>query len=448
MYLIGNGPLFTRDQEHPFYENGAIYIEKGIIMEVGTFKEMQTKYAHVPLIDAKNQWIMPALINPHHHIYSAFGRGISIDNHQPNNFIDVLEGMWWKLDEHLSIEDCIYSAKATFIDSIENGVTTIFDHHASYGATKNSLIEIAKVAQEYGLRACLSYEISDRHGKEKMEEALNENLSMIEYAKQDQNDQLAAMIGLHASFTLSDETLQTCLAKKPKDVGFHIHIAEGIEDVEDSISKYGIRTVHRLDQLGILDDLCIAGHCIHIDESEMACLKNRNVAVIHNPESNMGNAVGCPDVLTMMKKGILMGLGSDGYTSDVFESYKVANILHKHEKHHPNVAWSEIPEMLFENNAKIANRYFKTPLGKIKQNYSADIIFIDYDPLTPVNVNNVNSHLLFGVNGKSVTMTMARGNMLMRDRQLIGIDKHEVMKESRRLAEACWKRINKREGNV
>lgn len=442
MFLIGNGRLFTRDTEHPYIECGGILVDGNIIKEIGTFDELKAKYPNLEVIDANNQIIMPAFINVHNHIYSALARGLSIKNHNPKNFIEILEGLWWNLDEHLTLEDDKVSAEVTYLNCIENGVTTIFDHHASYKKTEGSLMEIAKVAKDYKIRTCLCYEVSDRNGEEEMKKAVKENVDFINYANEDKTDMIKGTMGLHASFTLSDETLRYVVEQNPKNGGYHIHIAEGTTDVEDSLSKYGVRTVERLNAMGILGPKTVAGHCIYIDDNELDILKETDTMVVHNPESNMGNAVGAPDILKIYDKGILIGLGTDGYTNDMVESYKVANILQKHMHKDPNCAWGEIPTMLFENNAKIANRFFSTPLGKIKEGYAADIIFVDYDPLTPMDENNVNSHILFGINGYSVTTTICNGEVLMRDRKLLHIDKKKVMEESRKQAADLWKRVN------
>lgn len=442
MFLIGNGRLFTRDTEHPYIECGGILVDGNIIKEIGTFDELKAKYPNLEVIDANNQIIMPAFINVHNHIYSALARGLSIKNHNPKNFIEILEGLWWNLDEHLTLEDDKVSAEVTYLNCIENGVTTIFDHHASYKKTEGSLMEIAKVAKDYKIRTCLCYEVSDRNGEEEMKKAVKENVDFINYANEDKTDMIKGTMGLHASFTLSDETLRYVVEQNPKNGGYHIHIAEGTTDVEDSLSKYGVRTVERLNAMGILGPKTVAGHCIYIDDNELDILKETDTMVVHNPESNMGNAVGAPDILKIYDKGILIGLGTDGYTNDMVESYKVANILQKHMHKDPNCAWGEVPTMLFENNAKIANRFFSTPLGKIKEGYAADIIFVDYDPLTPMDENNVNSHILFGINGYSVTTTICNGEVLMRDRKLLHIDKKKVMEESRKQAADLWKRVN------
>lgn len=442
MYLIGNGKLFTRDTERPYLENGGLIVEGNLIKEIGIFADLQKKYPDAEIIDAKNQVIMPAFINVHNHIYSALARGLSIKNHNPKNFLEILEGLWWNLDNHLTLENDKASAKVTYLNCIENGVTTVFDHHASFFDTEGSLKEIAQIAKEYKIRTCLCYEVSDRNGEEEMKKAVKENVDFINYANEDSSDMIKGTMGLHASFTLSDETLRYVTEQNPEGAGYHIHIAEGMADLEDSLEKYGMRTVERLHSRGILGPKTVAGHCIYIDDNEINILKETDTMVIHNPESNMGNAVGAPDVLKIFSKGILIGLGTDGYTNDMLESMKVANILQKHMHKDPNCAWGEIPTMLFENNAKIANRFFDTPLGQLKEGYAADIIFVDYDPLTPMDENNLNSHVLFGMNGSLVTTTICNGEVLMRDRKLLHINKEEVMEESRREAADLWMRVN------
>lgn len=386
---------------------------------------------------------MPGLINTHNHIYSAMARGLSVKGYNPKNFMDILHGLWWELDYKLNIEQIKQSADVSYIDCIKNGVTTVFDHHASYGAIKDSLFVISESAKNLGVRTCLCYEVSDRHGEDKMKEAVKENVEFINATIKDNSEMVKGMIGLHAAFTLSNETLEYCATNKPDEVGYHIHVAEGIDDIYDSLQRHGKRVVNRLFDMNILGKKTIAAHCIHINNAEIEILKNTDTVVVHNPESNMGNAVGCPPVLELMEKGVMVGLGTDGYTNDMVESMKVANILHKHNKCNPSVAWGEIPTILFDNNRTIANRYFNKTLGVIKKGACADIIVTDYNPLTPMDASNIDSHILFGMNGRSVTSTIINGKVLMKDRVLVNIDEEEVLEKSRELAKKLWRAINK-----
>lgn len=439
MLLIGNGIVITKDPLHPLITDGGVCIENDYILEVGTTLSLKAKYPHATWLDAKGNLIMPGLINTHNHIYSAFARGISLNGPPSQNFLEVLENMWWRIDRHLTLEDTTYSAYWTLLDSIKNGVTTVFDHHASYGSIEGSLFAISDVANELGIRTNLCYEVSDRDGQEKMKAAVKENVDYMKTHRTDKNHR--GMMGLHAAFTLSDSTLTYCAEQMPYDAGYHIHVAEGINDLHDSLKYHGKRIVNRLYDRGILGPKTIAGHCIHISPEEMGILKATDTMVVHNPESNMGNAVGCPPVLELFKKHILIGLGTDGYTNDLFESLKVANLLHKHHLGNPSVAWVEIPTMLFDHNVSIVNRFFDTPVGILKAGASADVIIAEYIPQTPLTPNNIYSHLLFGLNGRCITTTIASGKILMKDREILVADELRLMAKARALASELWKRV-------
>lgn len=442
MLVIGNGKLFTRNDEMPFVENGAVAIEGTKIAAVGETEAIKKQYGDAEFIDAKGGVIMPAFINTHEHIYSAMARGLSIKGYNPKGFLDILDGQWWTIDRHLTLEQTKYSAVETLISCIRNGVTTVFDHHASFGQIGGSLFTIADVAKELGVRACLCYEISDRDGMDKARESVMENAEFIRYALKDDTDMIAGMMGMHAQFTISDATMELAAANKPDEVGYHIHVAEGIEDLHDCLKKYGKRIVDRLMNFNILGEKTLLGHCIYINPHEMDLIKDTNTMVVHNPESNMGNACGCPPTMELVHRGILTGLGTDGYTHDMIESYKVANVLHKHHLCDANAAWGEVPKMLFENNAAIANRYFKTPLGVLKEGAAGDVIVVDYNPPTQLDASNINGHILFGMTGRDVVTTVANGRVLMKDREIKVIDVEEAMAKCREESAKLWHSIN------
>lgn len=442
MMIIGNGRLVTRDPANPFLENGAVAIEGTTIQKVGTLEEVKAAYPDAEFIDAKGGVIMPAFINVHEHIYSAFARGLSINGYNPKGFLDILDGMWWTIDRHLTLEQTRLSAMATYVDCIKNGVTTIFDHHASFGEITGSLFKIEEAAKETGIRSCLCYEISDRDGMDKARAAIQENVDFIRHAQADDSDMIAGMMGMHASFTISDETMERCAKEKPDGVGYHIHVAEGIEDLHACLKDHGKRIIDRLMDCDVLGEKTLTAHCIYVNKHEMDLLRDTGTMVVHNPESNMGNACGCPPTMAIFHNGVLTGLGTDGYTHDMTESFKVANVLHKHHLCDANAAWGEVPEMLFVGNAKIANRYFKKPLGILKEGAAADVIVTDYDPLTPMNETNINGHILFGMTGRSVVTTVANGKVLMKDRILTTVDEAKVMADCRQAAMELAKSIN------
>lgn len=442
MILVGNGRLITKNEQNPYMDDGCVVIEGNVIKEIGSTKEMKEKYSSHEFIDANKKVIMPGLINTHMHIYSSFARGMAVPGKPSENFMEILENLWWRLDKKLTLEDTKYSAYSTYIECIKNGVTTVFDHHASPFAIEGSLFTIKDVAKNLGIRTNLCYEVSDRDGLKTIDQGIKENVDFIKFAQNDESDMVKGMFGLHAAFTLSDETLEKCANEMANlDAGYHVHTAEGIDDVIINKEKYNKKVVQRLNDFNVLNDKTIAVHCIHIDSEEMELIKENKSFVVHNPESNMGNSVGCAPVVHLLNKGITVGLGTDGYTSDMFESLKVANIIHKHQLRDPRVGWAEAPTMLFENNRKIASKHYKKDLGVLKEGAYADVIVVDYIPHTPLNENTENGHIIFGMTGRSVDTTIINGKVLMKDRILLNIDESGILSKSRELSKKLWSRI-------
>ena len=312
MNLVINGRLITRDEGGKgYYEHGAVAYEGTTITEVGEESVLRAKYPQANLIDAKGGVIMPAFINAHTHIYSALARGLSIVGNNPTNFYEVLDGTWWAIDRKLTLAGTRASADALYMDCIKQGVTTIFDHHASYAEIPGSLHTIAASAKKFGIRSCLCYEVSDRDGEEKCLQAIQENADFITECERNRDPMLAAMFGGHALFTISDKTFDRMVAANNGRTGYHIHVSEGMNDVYDSLQNYGRRPVQRLQDHGILGEKTILGHCIHVNTAEMEIIKDTGTMVVNNPESNMGNAIGICPVIQLHKRGILLGMGTD-----------------------------------------------------------------------------------------------------------------------------------------
>jgi len=440
--LVGNGRMITHDDRQPFFENGCVALCDGLIDAVGPTVELQAAHPGAEFVDARGRVIMPGLINTHTHLYSAFARGMALNEDAPGNFSQILERLWWRLDKALTLDDVYWSAMVGMIASIRNGVTTIFDHHASSTAVQGSLFRIATAAHETGLRSCLCYEVSDRHGAEIAGQGIDENRMFIQHCKDSRDDRLRGLLGMHASFTLSDETLSQCgQVAADLGAGFHVHTAEAASDAENCRQEHGKSIVERWSDFGILSAQTLLAHCVHVDGHDIELLRATQTNAIHNPQSNMGNAVGCAPVLEMIGRGVHVGLGTDGYTANMFESTKAANLLQKHHTGDPRVACAEPPQMLFQENAAIASEGFGRPLGKFIPGAKADIILVNYDPPTPMSAENLNGHIHFGFTGGAVETVIIGGQIVMDDRQLVAVDEKEVMAKSRAAAAEMWKRF-------
>ena len=444
MLLIANGRVITRDSANPYFEDGAVVIDGTRIKEVGERAALEAKYPEASFVDAHGGVIMPGLINAHTHIYSGLARGLSIEGNNPTNFYEILDGTWWNIDRHLTLDGTRACAYATILDSIRNGVTTLFDHHASFKEIEGSLFAIRDVAKELGIRACLCYEVSERDGEEKCLAGIKENGAFSRWAAKEGDDMIAAMFGGHALFTISDATFEKMVEENNGLTGFHIHVSEGLDDVYDSMNKYGTRSVHRLLANGILGKKTMLGHCIHINPAEMDIIKETGTWVVNNPESNMGNAVGCAPVLKMMEKGIPVCMGTDAYTHDMLESLKAFLCIQRHNACMPNVAWGEGVTMLFENNRNIAEQYFGVPVGILREGAAADVIVMDYKPFTPFSDENIDGHMIFGMMGKNCRTTVINGRVVYRDRAFVDIDEDKINAWTLEQSKQLWGELNHR----
>ncbi|MDD2804723.1 MAG: putative aminohydrolase SsnA [Elusimicrobiales bacterium] len=436
--LIKNGIIATLGEKNKILTGHALLIEDGLIKKIAPQKSFKGKYGKV--IDAAGKLVMPGFINAHMHFYSTFARGLGKAD-PSKSFVEILNNLWWRLDKQLTNADSYYSAAIPLINAVRKGTTTIIDHHASPFAITGSLAAVEKAVRETGLRACLCYEVSDRDGKEKAKEGLDENSAFIAACQARKDNMVKALFGLHASFTITDETLEEAAYRGHKlGVGFHIHTAESQADQLHCESHHKLRVVERLRDFGILGRQSIAAHCVHVNDEEIEILKKTETAVAHNPQSNANNSVGIADVANMARRGVLVGLGTDAMTVNMLEELRCALWL-QHLKHDPSHGFMEVANALLVNNAKIANRYFKN-VGELKPGYAADIAIIDYMPPTPMDASNFAGHLIFGVSQSTVDTTICAGRVLMEGKKLkLGLDEEEVSRKSAELAKKLWSRF-------
>ena len=441
--LITNGRIVTFGERNEIIEGGAVRVDDGLITDVGPESELTAAYPQEDVVDAGGQLVMPGNICGHTHFYGAFARGMGIPGDAPSDFPQILGKLWWRLDRALLEEDIKYSALVCLVDAIKHGTTTLIDHHASPAALEGSLDQIADAVTESGLRASLCYEVTDRNGMDEASAGIAENVRFLRAVKELENPLLAASFGLHASLTLSDETLANCVvAAQGLDTGFHIHAAEGISDQEDSLRRSGKRVVERLHDAGILGPESILVHCVHVDAWEMEILRDTGTWVTHQPRSNMNNAVGVAPVETMLRGGIKVAMGNDGFSNNMWAEWKAAYLVHKLWHGDPRRGNGyDIIKMAVTNNAALAGVFWPdAPLGEIAPGACADLILVDYHPFTELTAGNLPWHILFGFEASAVTATMVAGKWLMRDRKLLTLDEEAIAARARELSAAVWER--------
>jgi putative selenium metabolism protein SsnA len=444
--LITNGRIVTWDRPNKIIEDGALLVQNGRIAAIGPTAELSAQYATTKNLNARGQLVMPGNICAHTHFYGAFARGMAIPGPAPKDFPDILERLWWRLDRALLDIDVKYSALVCLVDAIKHGTTTLIDHHASPAHIDTSLDQIADAVEEAGLRAVLCYEVSDRNGREQAQEGISENVRFLHAVQERETDLLRATFGLHASLSLSDETLADCVAAATGfNTGFHIHVAEHEADEYDALHHYQKRAVHRLHEAGILGPQTIVAHGVHLDPAEMVLLRDSGTWLTHQPRSNMNNAVGAADVDGMLRLGIPVCLGNDGFSNNMWAEWKAAYLLHKVAHRDPRRAnGMDIVQMGVYNNATLTRIFWpEFPIGQLIAGAAADIILVDYQPTTPLSAGNLPWHILFGFESSMVTTTICAGRILMQDRQLLTLDEAAITARSRELADQVWSRFEK-----
>lgn len=384
------------------------------------------------LVDCSGCLVVPGLVCAHHHLYSALARGMPYRLDPPQNFVQILRRIWWRLDRALDHPSVWSSAQVGGIDALLAGTTTIIDHHASPNFVEESLDLISGALDHLGVRAVLSYEVTDRDGPDLAQMGLEANRRFLKHS-----DPLRrAMVGAHASFTLSEETLAACVAlAREADTGIHIHVAEDAADQRDAEARFGKRVVHRLAEAGALKEKSLLAHCIHLDESEIAAINASGATAVHNARSNMSNRVGHASVAEFTR----IGLGTDGIGGDMFAESKAA--YWRAREADPSIQPHWILERLADS-ARFAGGIFDEPLlGRIENGAPADLVVLEYDPPTPLIGESLAGHWVFGVSARHVRDVLVNGEVVVRDRRLTRVDQEEIAAQGREFSERLWRRM-------
>ncbi|MCE5209461.1 MAG: putative aminohydrolase SsnA [Chloroflexi bacterium] len=439
--LITNGKIVTWERPNRILEGYAIRIVDEVIERIDQQKKLVEEYPDDKLLDADGQYVMPGNICAHTHFYGAFSRGMVIPGRPAKDFPEILQKLWWPLDKALDLEGVKYSALVCMVDAIRHGTTTLIDHHASQNAIEGSLDVIEGAEKLSELRIATCYETTNRDGNTKTKQAIDENIRFYQKLKRNPSHLVAANFGMHASLTLDDTTLAACREALPDGVGFHLHAAEHQSDQFDSLEKSGMRVIDRLEKFGILGERTILAHCVHVDAKEIEILAQTGTWVTHQPRSNMNNAVGMADIESLLRAGVRLGMGNDGFSNAMWEEWKTAYLAQKLWNRDPRRGSGlDVTEMAIYQNANLATILFGQKIGVISPGAQADLIFVDYHPFTPMTPENLPWHILFGFHESMITTTMVAGRLLMWDSKILTLDVEEISRKAMEVSQSTWKR--------
>ncbi len=419
--------------EIDFIENGSILIQDGLIKEIGQIESANTVDE---TIDLKGKTVLPGMINAHSHLYSALATGMPFPKGSPTNFTEILEQVWWILDRALDKESTKASYEAGLMDHLRYGVTTVIDHHSSQNYIKGSLQLLADTADQFGMNISGAFEMTDRNGANTFQGSLDENIrfhnTYIDSAT------VRPLIGLHASFTLSDESLQHIAdqLKHETNWGIHVHTAEDKADQTDAEKRGYSSVIQRLDSFGLLNENSLVIHGIHFKPEDSEIIKRTGAMLVHNPSSNANNRVGMTP--SKLIENLNAGLGTDGMQGNMLAEAKEGTLIRS--SHLPGgAAGVHYAELLFRNNPAIATKLFNRKIGKLDPGYSADMAIFDYRPRTVFHAGNWIGHSLFGMDKPSDVMTA--GQFRIRDYELMGISETEILNKAQVQSNKLWKRM-------
>jgi putative selenium metabolism protein SsnA len=393
------------------------------------------------VIDASGKLIMPGMVCAHTHLYSALARGMPAPPRSPQNFKEILELVWWRLDCALDEETIYWSAIAGALDAARAGTTCLFDHHASPSLIRGSLAIVSEALEKVGLRGVLCYEVTDRGGSQRRDEGLMESRDFLERVRRtsDSTNREASLfrglVGAHASFTLSDESIAR-LAELMREfnAGLHIHAAEDACDVEDALAKYGVGVVERLSNLGALNNRTVLAHGVHLSDREIKIALAGGARFAHNPRSNMNNQVGYAPVNSFGERVLL---GTDGIGADMFDEARFA--FFKGRDGRSGFSANEALQAL-ANNQRMAGEFFDMEMSDLCEGAAADLVAVDYQSPTPLASENLAWHFAFGLNSAAVESVMVGGRFVIRNRRF-AFDEQSLCEQARRAAEKLWRRL-------
>ncbi len=429
-YTLGNALIYTGNS---LINNGYVTVDNGKIAKVGYMDDFNGSLNK----DLKGMLLMPAWVNAHTHIYSTLARGMKVDFH-PLTFTQILEQLWWKLDKALGPEEIQISAMAAAAEFIHNGVATIFDHHSSPLYVMGSLEVIKRaVVDTAGMRGVFCFETSDRDGIQL--KAINENHDF--YSKYKGNHLASGMMGLHASFTLSDETLEATSKACEGQIPIHVHVAEGLEDEMDSINSHGLKIIERFDRYELLNRNSIYAHCIHTSDDEVKKISGSNGFIVMNVQSNMNNSVGIPKLSTFVKNRAKVAFGNDGFGFSPAFDIRLLSLSQKYLNGTPLAFSNSDLKGVVDGTYELASKHLKEKFGRIEESYSADMMVIDYFPPTPITFDNFYDHLFFGITESKVNSLYVNGKGVMVDGRIETFDESEVKMESKKVAQKLWEKL-------
>jgi len=419
--LIKNALIIPLDDEKRDIDwfKGDLAIEGSIIKEVG--ENLQEKYPGFTVIDGENSLVTPGFVNCHTHAAMTMLRGYADDL----SLMKWLQEMIWPREAHLDADDIYWGSQLAILEMIKSGTTSFADMYCYMDQT-------AQVALDSGIRASLSRGMVGNGENASL--ALKENIELVKRWQGQGEGRITCKFGPHAPYTCPPDYLKQVMSLADEwGVGLHIHLAETVDEVEEIKEKYGLRPVELMDSLGLFQGRhVLAAHCIHLNEEEIDILARNKVGVAHNPESNMKLASGIAPVPQLLQKGALVGLGTDGASSnnnlDMLEEMSTCALLHKAFTGDPTVLpANQVLRMATRDGGKVLGL---DNVGSLTAGQKADLLIFDLKKPHWTPLYNPVANLVYAAQSSDIKTVIIDGKFVMKDREVLTMDEERILFEA------------------
>ncbi|MCR6110691.1 amidohydrolase [Bacillus sp. A301a_S52] len=427
--IIHSVTIITLEQRDDIFQ-GYVIIENNKFTKVakGCPTEEEQRTAN-RIIDGKDKWLLPGLINTHGHLGSALLRGAGDD--MP--LMTWLKQVMWPNEAKFDHETVVTAVQVAMMEMIKSGTTTFLDMYHLY------MPDIAEIVIEKNLRAVLCRGMIGQCSQAEQEQKLTESTTFFKDYHGEGEGRVSIALSPHAPYTCPPSFLKRVADTAGKHgMMIHTHVSETRNEVDKHVSEYGIRPILHLKELGIFEHPVLLAHAVHVDETELTIIKEANAAISHNPISNLKLGSGIAPLKQFQALGITVSLGTDSTASnnnlDLFEEMRTAALLHKGANEDPTVTNAYDILKMATSKGAISLQIDNT--GLIAPGHQADFILINpaTPHLTPNNEGSIMSHLVYSCKGSDVTDVFINGSPVYENRELQLFDEEKLLFNANLLA--------------
>ncbi len=442
--LIHGGAVVTVDDRGAVHDPGWVYVNGNRIVEVGSGMPPQARFRQAgAVIDAAGAAVMPGMVNAHTHLFQGFFRGLADDK----TLLDWLRDCIWPAATHLDANTVYLAALAGLIENLRSGATTVIDHQYVH-ADANLDDAVCRAADKLGVRFLLAHGWADRNYHPPLMETADIAIERARTVRDrwdgHNDDRMRVELAPLIAWGCSDEAMRATVAEaRSWGRGTHIHCAETAVEVEMSLDERGMRHVEWLESLGVLGPDVQLAHSVWLDDGELDLIASSGSVVVHCPVSNMYLASGVAPVVEMKRRGITVALASDGPGSnnrqDMFEVLKATALLQK--VHHLDAVVLQPEEVLHMACRGGAAAFgLRDAFGAIAAGQRADLVVVDLRSPFVMPVHRVPSALVYNATPRDVLDVIVDGRIVIRNRELVGIDEQAVLNRAGVAARALFER--------